>query len=60
MRREIDRQLLVHPNCLMFFCDDTGHEDFRDRSFPDLRDRRLWNYGGRNRAGPQTTAGDEG
>lgn len=34
MRREIDRQLLVHPNCLMFFCDDTGHEDFRDRSFP--------------------------
>ena len=34
MRREIDRQLLVHPNCLMFFCDDTGHEDFRDRNFP--------------------------
>jgi hypothetical protein len=27
MRREIDRQLLVHPNCLMFFCDDTGHEE---------------------------------
>lgn len=34
MRREIDRQLLVQPNCLMFFCDDTGHEDFRDRNFP--------------------------
>jgi len=34
MRREIDRQLLVHPNCLMFFCDDTGHEDFQDRNFP--------------------------
>ena len=34
MRREIDRQLFVQPNCLMFFCDDTGHEDFRDRNFP--------------------------
>src|SRR5215831_3973272 len=34
MRTEIDRQLLVHPNCLMFFCDDTGHEDFQDRNFP--------------------------
>jgi hypothetical protein len=34
MRREIDRQLLVHPTCLMFFCDDTGHEDFRDRNYP--------------------------
>jgi len=34
MRKEIDRQLLVHPHCLMFFCDDTGHEDFRDRQFP--------------------------
>jgi hypothetical protein len=34
MGKEIDRQLLVHPNCLMFFCDDTGHEDFRDRNFP--------------------------
>src|SRR6516225_3876027 len=34
MRKEIDRKLLVRPDCLMFFCDDTGHEDFRDRSFP--------------------------
>jgi hypothetical protein len=34
MRKEIDRQLLVHRTCLMFFCDDTGHEDFRDRNCP--------------------------
>ena len=34
MRKEIDQKLLVRPDCLMFFCDDTGHEDFRDRSFP--------------------------
>src|SRR5262249_50960205 len=34
MRKEIDRQLLVRPDCLMFFCDDTGHEDFRDPQFP--------------------------
>jgi hypothetical protein len=34
VRTEIDRQLLVHPTCLMFFCDDTGHEDFRDRKYP--------------------------
>jgi hypothetical protein len=34
MRKEIDRQLLVRPDCLMFFCDDTGHEDFCDPQFP--------------------------
>ena len=34
MRKEIDRELLVRPDCLMFFCDDTGHEDFRDPRFP--------------------------
>jgi hypothetical protein len=34
MRKEIDRRLLVRQDCLMFFCDDTGHEDFRDPKFP--------------------------
>src|SRR5690242_6835888 len=34
MRKEVDRRLLVRPDCLMFFCDDTGHEDFRDPKFP--------------------------
>jgi hypothetical protein len=34
MRKEIDRKLLVRPDCLMFFCDDTGHEDFCDPKFP--------------------------
>ena len=33
MRKEIDRRLLVHHTCLMFFCDDTGHEDFRDQNY---------------------------
>jgi Protein of unknown function (DUF3800) len=32
--REIKRSLLVRPDCLMFFCDETGHEDFRDPKFP--------------------------
>jgi hypothetical protein len=34
MSKEIDRKLLVRPDCLMFFCDDTGHGDFRDPQFP--------------------------
>jgi hypothetical protein len=26
--------LQVHPHCLMFFVDDTGHEEFADPNFP--------------------------
>jgi hypothetical protein len=26
--------LQVHPHCLMFFVDDTGHEEFADHNFP--------------------------
>jgi hypothetical protein len=29
-----DEILQVHPHCLMFFVDDTGHEDFADPNFP--------------------------
>src|SRR6516162_8617273 len=26
--------LQVHPHCLMFFTDETGHEEFADPNFP--------------------------
>ena len=29
-----DARLQVHPNCLMFFMDETGHEEFADRAYP--------------------------
>ena len=28
------RQLLLHPHCLAFFVDETGHEDFADSQYP--------------------------
>jgi|SRR5271165_441288 len=27
-------QLVVHPHCLMFFVDETGHEEFADPNYP--------------------------
>jgi hypothetical protein len=29
-----DVRLQVHPNCLMFFMDETGHEEFADQTHP--------------------------
>jgi hypothetical protein len=28
------KKLMVHPHCLMFFVDETGHEEFADPNFP--------------------------
>jgi hypothetical protein len=29
-----DDKLQVHPHCLMFFVDETGHEEFADPNYP--------------------------
>jgi hypothetical protein len=34
MRTVIDQRLLVRPDCLMFFIDETGHEAFADPKYP--------------------------
>ena len=33
-RRSSDDQLIVQPHCLMYFVDETGHEDFADPKYP--------------------------
>ena len=53
--------LQVHPYCLMFFIDETGHEDFADAAFSGIWRGRLRVAGGRDRRDlAPTVAGDEG
>jgi hypothetical protein len=33
-KRSEDDELVVHPHCLMFFVDETGHEEFADPKYP--------------------------
>ena len=34
LRQKTDARLQVHPGCLMFFLDETGHEEFSDPHYP--------------------------
>jgi hypothetical protein len=34
LRSRYGEQLIVHPHCLMFFVDETGHETFADPQYP--------------------------
>jgi hypothetical protein len=33
-RSKTGERLVVHPHCLMFFVEETGHEEFSDSDFP--------------------------